>query len=323
MTEIDGEIHQIDVPRFTEALWMHKYNGKYYDKNGNVVSEAEYKKSCGIETEWEYEYKKTTGASLSEWTPWSSWSKTNCATAEINCSDKDTACLKKLQILKRKEEIGTYENTYARQRDMLVQTGSYTQKACSKYDYVIINNTTYVTTTTTTYTRINTITTTTTTTTGGWVYHGRQSYSNPPQDTPGHHYVFAGADYSYCGATCTTLPNYYYDSYTYSGGMTTVSSTTTPGPVTSSTETETHTETETETRARCGEYVTKTIPIYSTIKVTEKAKREEPLYGDVCYQSTKTRELISPGTTKYKWSKYNDTTLLNDGWVYTGNKREK
>ena len=30
MTEIDGDIHQIDVPRFTEAPWMHKYNGKYY-----------------------------------------------------------------------------------------------------------------------------------------------------------------------------------------------------------------------------------------------------------------------------------------------------
>ena len=30
MTEIDGDIHQIDVPRFTEAPWMHKYNGTYY-----------------------------------------------------------------------------------------------------------------------------------------------------------------------------------------------------------------------------------------------------------------------------------------------------
>jgi len=30
MTEIDGEIRRIDVPRFTEAPWMHKYNGKYY-----------------------------------------------------------------------------------------------------------------------------------------------------------------------------------------------------------------------------------------------------------------------------------------------------
>ena len=30
MTEIDGDIHQIDVPRFTEAPWIHKYNGRYY-----------------------------------------------------------------------------------------------------------------------------------------------------------------------------------------------------------------------------------------------------------------------------------------------------
>ena len=30
MTEIDGEIRQIDLPRFTEAPWVHKYNGKYY-----------------------------------------------------------------------------------------------------------------------------------------------------------------------------------------------------------------------------------------------------------------------------------------------------
>ena len=30
MIEIDGDVHQIDVPRFTEAPWMHKYNGRYY-----------------------------------------------------------------------------------------------------------------------------------------------------------------------------------------------------------------------------------------------------------------------------------------------------
>ena len=30
MTEIDGDIHQIDIPNFTEAPWMHKYQGKYY-----------------------------------------------------------------------------------------------------------------------------------------------------------------------------------------------------------------------------------------------------------------------------------------------------
>ena len=30
MTEVDGDIRQIDVPRFTEAPWVHKHNGKYY-----------------------------------------------------------------------------------------------------------------------------------------------------------------------------------------------------------------------------------------------------------------------------------------------------
>ena len=69
--------------------------------------------------------------------------------------------MKKLQLLKRKEKIGTYEKTYAKQREVLKQTGSYNKKSCSKYNYVEINRTIYATTTTTTYTQVNTITTTT------------------------------------------------------------------------------------------------------------------------------------------------------------------
>ena len=30
MIEIDGPVHRINVPNFTEGPWMHKYNGKYY-----------------------------------------------------------------------------------------------------------------------------------------------------------------------------------------------------------------------------------------------------------------------------------------------------
>ncbi len=301
-----------------------EYNGEFYDYYGKVVTEEEYKISCGLSEEYLYEYSKTTGAKFSEWTSWSNWDKTDCATQEINCGNNDVTCLKKLQILKRKEEIGTYENTYARTRDMLVQTGSYTKKTCSKYNYVIINNVTYATTTTTTYTQINTITTVTQTTVGRWVYNGRASYSNPPSDTPGTHYKFVGADYSHCNDTCTTLPNYYYDSYTYSGGMTKVSTTVTPGEITSTTETNTEvTTTEVGTEASCGEYITATVPVYSTITVTEKAKRTEPLYGTVCYQSTKTRNLLDAGKTTLKWSIYNDTELLENGWAYTGNVKLK
>ena len=203
------------------------------------------------------------------------------------------------------------------------QTGSYTQKSCSKYNYVEINKTTYVTTTTTTYTATDTITSTTRHSTGGWVYNGRASYKNPPSDTASKSYKFVGADYSNCLDTCTTLPNYYYDSYTYTGGLSSVSSTTTPGPVTSSTSSSTTSSTETSHEASCGEYVYKTIPIYSYITVTDKATRREPLYGTTCYKSTKTRNLISGEITKYKWSTENDMTLINAGWVKTGNKKVK
>ena len=60
-----------------------------------------------------------------------------------------------------------------------------------------------------------------------------------------------------------------------------------------------------------------------TITITEKASREEPLYGDVCYKSTKSREKLTSGTTQTKWSSYNDQSLLNDGWIYTGRKKVK
>ena len=297
------------------------YNNKYYGKNGNVVTEAEYKKQCTRETL--YEYQKITSAKLSEWTKWSSWEKTNCSTPEVNCSDNNLSCLNKRQILKRKEQIGTYDKSYSKTRDVLRQTGSYQKKSCTNYNYVVINSTTYVTTTTTTYTTINTITRTTQSSQGQWVYQGRASYSNPPRDTATTRYIFVGADYSYCGSTCTTLPHYFYDKYTYNGGMTSVSSTTTPGETTTTSTSETTATREQRERASCGAYVTKTIPIYSTVTITEKATRKEPLYGDVCYQSTKTRKVISQGKTEKKWSTYNDTSLLKNGWGYTGNTKLK
>jgi len=291
-----------------------KYDSKYYGKNGSVVTETEYKKQCTSTVEYIYEYTKTTNTTYSNWTDWSSWSKTSCSTKEINCSDSSPSCLKKLQIYKRKEKIGEHEQTYARTRNVIEQTGSYQEKACSKYNYVEINKTTYATTTT--YTTINNISKSTTSTVGSWKYNGRASYSNPPRDTSTTHYKFVGADYSYCSDTCETLPNYYYDAYTYTGSLSSVSST-------KSTPSTSSTTTTTTGSASCGSYVIKTIPIYGTVTVTEKATRTEPVYGDVCYQSTKTRKIISEGTTKTKWSTYNDTELLNNGWEYTGQKKVK
>ncbi len=262
-----------------------------------------------------YEYKKVTGAKFSSWTEWSSWYKVNCSTATINCSDSDPTCLKKLQRYDRKEQIGTYQKEYVRNRDTLVQTGSYQQKSCSNYNYVIVNNTTYVTTTTTNYSSVNNITANSGST-GSWKYVRTIKTTNPPRSTATTHYEFAGADYSYCEETCTTLPYFWYKEYQYVGSIASVGSTTsTSSKVTSSTSS--------NVSASCGSYVTKTIPIYSTINVSDVATRTEPLYGTVCYASTKTRSLYSAGSTKTTWSKYNDTSLLKEGWVYTGNRKEK
>ncbi len=261
-----------------------------------------------------YEYKKTTGIEFSNWTAWSGWSKTDCSTKEINCNNSSASCLYKLQLYKRKEKIGTYDAKYVAKTNELVQTSSYTQTTCSNYNYVIVNNTTY--TTSTTYTQVNTITGSTQSSKGDWKYVGRSSYSNPPRDTSTTHYEFVGADYSYCEDTCTSLPKFFYDKYTYNGAMNPVPSTTTTPTGSSS-----GSSSSGSVSASCGSYVTRTVPVYSIIEKSYIDTRKEPLYGTVCYKSTKTRQITDPGKTNYKWSHYNDTSLLNDGWTYTGAKK--
>lgn len=41
----------------------------------------------------------------------------------------------------------------------------------------------------------------------------------------------------------------------------------------------------------------------------------------VTYYSTRTRSIVQNATTDVKWSTYNDTVLLNNGYVYTGNTK--
>ncbi len=282
------------------------------DKPSDPTNKPENPTTPPTEPKYIYEYEKTTGVELSAWTKWSGWEAASCQTQAINCNDSDPNCLLKQQLYSRKEKIGTYQKKYTTTYDDIVQTGSYTQKACSKYNYIIVNNTTYATKTI--YTTVNNITSGTASSKGNWIYQGRATYSNPPRSTSTTKYVWVGADYSYCEETCESLPKHVYDKYTYSGSMSSVPSTTaTPGDTSSSSST--------EVSAECGSYITKEIPIYGTIRKTQIATRTEPLYGTVCYKSIKTRKVTDPGKTRHKWSYYGDTTLLNDGWKYTGERK--
>ena len=256
------------------------------------------------DTTYLYEYAKTTLAKFSDWSLWSNWSKTSCDTKTVTCAANDTKCLTELKRYDRKEQIGTYQKKYVAKYKKQVEVTSYEEKSCAKWEYVIVNEKTYAVTKS--YTVISTVTGYTQKSVGGWNYNGRAVYTNPPTSTATKQYVFVGADYSYCGSTCTTLPNFVYDEYNYTGGMTQVNSTTEL------------VKTETSVEATCGEIVTKTIPVYRTIEVSDIATRTEPLYGTVCYKSTRNREVLEAGKTDKKWSTYNDLSLLNNGWYYTG-----
>lgn len=256
------------------------------------------------EKEYLYEYAKTTGATFSKWSLWSDWSKTSCDTEEISCDDSDPKCRLQLKRYDRKEKIGTYEKEYVATSAKQVQVSSYEQKTCSAWEYVIINTKTYAVSRT--YTTVYTVKPSSPGNLEGWNYIGRDIYTNPPRSENGTYYAFVGADFSYCHDTCSSGPTFVYDEYKYTGSMVEVDSTTKP------------VSTSTSVTATCGEIVTKTVPVYRTINVSDIATRTEPLYGTVCYKSTRTRELLEAGNTVKQWSTHNDTSLLNNGWYYTG-----
>lgn len=66
MVELDGEIWKVDVPRYTEGPWLHKYNGWYYltyASMGFDHKEAiDYAMSRSINGPWEHKGQLTGGA---------------------------------------------------------------------------------------------------------------------------------------------------------------------------------------------------------------------------------------------------------------------
>ena len=64
----------------------------------------------------------------------------------------------------------------------------------------------------------------------------------------------------------------------------------------------------------------KEIQLYSRKEKVGTANGK-PVYATVHYYSSRTRTLLSRGSTDTKWSTYNDTNLLNQGYTYTGNTR--
>lgn len=128
-------------------------------------------------------------------------------------------------------------------------------------------------------------------------YLGTFKYTTAPQETATYTYRKVG-DYSwYCEGNCTAGTVMVYEKYQKI-------------PVTSTSYSCAKTNTETSV------YVAK----QRVVTGYEKKQVKTPVYEyftRIYYRSrTKTK---TPGTTTLKWSTYNDTTLLNNGYHYTGN----
>lgn len=149
-----------------------------------------------------------------------------------------------------------------------------------------------------------------------WTYVGLVRLTNPPTDTLSTKYVFVGMDWSGCD-NCLVTPYTTWKKYTRNVG--TVTSRTT------STSSGTVTEVSVNVNGvvtKCSNLVSKKVDLYiqeqtivgyTTIKVPEKVTKY--------YYQTRTRPITRNAYTDYKWSVYNDTKLMNQGYKLTGNKR--
>ncbi len=235
---------------------------------------------------YEYEYQKWIGATYSKWDAWSNWTIYVDADGiqPISCEDSDPNCLKRIEVKQERKQVGTYPKSYLQAYQSEEPSLSYTETWCSEWSYEKYGNTVYAKKG------------------GAWVDRGIFTYDNPPQDTPTTYYELVGSNYLACDDACQTLPKFTFRKWEYTGE--TVSVTDHPNIAVS-----------------CATKSTKKVTVYVTRYKT--VQREEPAYADVKYYRIQTRKLLNQGKADIKWSYYNDTNLLNNGYKYTGNSRKK
>ncbi|MBE6147758.1 MAG: hypothetical protein E7168_05470 [Firmicutes bacterium] len=239
--------------------------------------------------EYLYEYKKAETKTLSKWGEWSNWIRYVDADGiqAITCNENDFSCLRQVKVKTQREKVGTYQKAYVQERTIQEEVGRYTEYWCEEYAYVKYGDTVYATTG------------------GEFVSQGIDLYTTAPNDTATTYYVFRGVSWEGCDETCQTLPKFKYEKYVYTGTMV---------------ET-TGNENYTVSCAVKGE---REVTVYANKTIAQKAYREEPAYADIKYYSEQLRTIITTGNAETKWSSSaNDQSLINQGFYYTGNKKQK
>lgn len=243
-----------------------------------------------------YKYiKNSSNKKLSEWSLWNKYQRTPCTTPSKTCDSNDMNCLEEVKLYQRKERIGSYPRVYTTTKNSIKQTKLNKKQTCNKHDYIKINNNYYQAPLNSNYQDITKITSNTRSSYGNFIYNGRKVYQTPPTDTINTYYIFVGIDNANCGDNCNTLPKYIYDSYTFNKTL---------KPV--------------DGLKGCNKLANSVVPSYIISPVAVSVTREEGLYGTVCYSSTRTRSILTSNNSDVKWSYYNDKSLLDAGYIYSG-----
>lgn len=265
----------------------HTIKGYVKDEAGNtnVCSLTVTKKT---ET-YEYQYSKPIPETYGAWSSWT--------TKEYACSTPPSFTNTNTY---QAEDLGSKQvsyYTYGVGKEIIAtqtkQTGVVSQQTCTGWTY-------YKTSTTATKTYAIKVA-------SDWKYIGLVSVSAPPTDTLSTKYEFVGMDWDRCGSTCTTTPYTIWKKYTREVSTLTATDTITDSSGVS---------------VKCSSYETKdTILFTSYEKVVGYEETRKINYETVCTYKYRTRTITKDAYTDYKWSYYNDQTLLDDGYKMTGNKR--
>lgn len=269
----------------------HTINGYVKDNAGNtnVCSIKVVKKDLV----YEYEYKKTWDDEYSSWSDWTT------ATYDPSNPPKfgttDTKVTEDLGSTKEFEKY-VYSVGAPIYGTVIEKIGSTTEKVCSGYDYYRTS-----TTSTTTYA-------VKTGSNDGWTYLKTISKKEKPKDTLTTKYVYAGTDWSDCDNTCSSSPYKLFKVYTRQVGTLTASDTVTLS---------------TGVSVKCSSYETKTTYVFNeSFTVIGYEEKRTAQYKTVYKYRYKTRKLIREAGSDIKWSTtINDSSLINNGYKMTGNKR--
>ena len=242
-----------------------------------------------------YEYKKTTKTThAAEYSNWSNWTeyvkKTNDGVVYEKTATKEVEDLGTRYV-----KVGTKAATYVTTsvtRDELTLLGNKEYELCTEYNY-------YSTSASKVYKILS-----------DWEYAtGADAYYegyNPPADTFDTRYVFVGINFDVCAETCTNHPYLIYRKQTRKVQ---------------------EVKFEGSSSTECAKTEKRSVPVYVTRKVTTTEKvlktPAQDIYANVKFYRVRTRQLIKAEevitTSTTAWSKYNDTSLLNNGYYYTGN----